>query len=220
MLPETGFMSNASTGLREMMTRAATALTLADGETLFEQGDVGDSLYVVTGGAIELSVLSREGKKLALDVMRPGDLFGEIALFDPSTRTAGAIALGETSLLSVGNTDLQREIKSDPQLAIDLVRMAGQRMRLMSRQLSEQVFLPLPSRLARKILHLTAHDKKDHPKLTMSQADLAEFAGATREVVSKTLSSWETSGFIQKKRGGMQVVDREALKTIALLDEF
>ena len=92
MLPDTGFLSNASQDLRDLMGRAATEVTLKDGETLFDQGDEGDTLYAVTEGAIELSVLSREGRKLSLDILRPGDMFGEIALFDPSLRTAAAVA--------------------------------------------------------------------------------------------------------------------------------
>lgn len=220
MLPEVGFMSDASQGLRDMMARAAVEVSLSDGEILFEQGDIGDSLYAVTKGCIELSVLSREGRKLSLDVLRPGHLFGEIALFDPSTRTAGAAAIGETTLLRVANADLQRELENAPELAMDLVRMAGQRMRWMSKQLSEQVFLPIPSRLARKILHLTAHDEENDPKLDMSQAELAEFVGATREAVSKTLSSWESRGYLKKRRGGMRILDRTALQALASLDEF
>lgn len=220
MLPDVGFMSDASQGLRDMMARAAVEVSLSDGEILFEQGDIGDSLYAVIKGCIELSVLSREGRKLSLDVLRPGDLFGEIALFDPSTRTAGASAIGQTKLLRVANADLQRELENAPELAMDLVRMAGQRMRWMSKQLSEQVFLPIPSRLARKILHLTAHDEENDPKLDMSQAELAEFVGATREAVSKTLSSWETRGYLKKRRGGMRILDRAALQALASLDEF
>ena len=220
MLPEVGFMSDASQGLRDMMARAAVEVSLSDGEILFEQGDIGDSLYAVTKGCIELSVLSREGRKLSLDVLRPGHLFGEIALFDPSTRTAGAAAIGETTLLRVANADLQRELENAPELAMDLVRMAGQRMRWMSKQLSEQVFLPITSRLARKILHLTAHDEENDPKLDMSQAELAEFVGATREAVSKTLSSWESRGYLKKRRGGMRILDRTALQALASLDEF
>lgn len=220
MLPDTGFLSNASKDLRDLMGRAATEVTLSDGEHLFEQGDEGDTLYAVTEGAIELSVLSREGRKLSLDILRPGDMFGEIALFDPSLRTASAVAVGETHLLSVRNADLLRELRHAPELAVDLVKLAGQRMRWMNRQLSEQVFLPMPSRLARKILHLTEHEKSDHPILDMSQTDLAEFVGATREAVSKTLSTWKKRGVVENARGGLKVLDASSLRALAALDEL
>ncbi len=220
MLPNSGFLSNASQDLRDLLGRAATEVTLADGDPLFEQGDEGDTLYAVTEGAIELSVLSREGRKLSLDLLRPGDMFGEIALFDPSLRTASAVAVGETHLLSVRNADLLRELRHAPELAVDLVKLAGQRMRWMNRQLSEQVFLPMPSRLARKILHLTEHEKNTQPILSMSQSDLAEFVGATREAVSKTLSIWKKRGVVENAKGGLKVIDYNALSAMAELDEL
>lgn len=202
-----------------MLGRAAIEVTLSDGEPLFEQGDEGDTLYAVTEGAIELSVLSREGRKLSLDILRPGDMFGEIALFDPSHRTASAVAIGETHLLSVRNRDLLRELSDAPELAVDLVKLAGQRMRWMNRQLSEQVFLPMSSRLARKIMHLTEHEQNSQPILDMSQSDLAEFVGATREAVSKTLSTWKKRGVVESARGGLKIIDYSALRAMADLDE-
>lgn len=220
MLPNTGFLSDASQDLRDLLNRMSTSVTLEDGETLFEQGDDGDSLYAVRDGAIELSVLSREGRKLSLDVLRPGTVFGEIALFDPSARTATAIAVGPTTVLRVTNADLLRELRRTPELAIDLVRVAGQRMRWMGRQLSEHVFLPMPSRLARKILHLTAHQTDEPKLLDMNQAEIAEFVGATREAVSKTLSLWKSRGVIESTRGGVRILDLEALQAMADLDEL
>ena len=220
MLPNSGFLSNASQDLRDMLGRAATEVSLSDGDPLFEQGDEGDTLYAVTEGAIELSVLSREGRKLSLDILRAGDMFGEIALFDPSHRTASAVAIGETHLLSVRNADLLRELNEAPELAVDLVRLAGQRMRLMNRQLSEQVFLPMSSRLARKIIHLTEHEENSQPILDMSQSEMAEFVGATREAVSKTLSAWKKRGVVENAKGGLKVIDYSALKAMADPDEL
>lgn len=220
MLPDAGFLLDASPELRDLLNRMSARITLKDGETLFEQGDDGDSLYAVSEGAIELSVLSREGRKLSLDMLRPGTVFGEIALFDPSARTATAIAVGPAALLRVTNADLLHELRRKPELAIDLVRVAGQRMRWMGRQLSEHVFLPMPSRLARKVLHLTAHQADGPKHLKMSQAEIAEYVGATREAVSKTLSVWKTQGVIQITRGGISIIDPATLQAMADLDEL
>lgn len=219
-MPRAGFFLDTSQELRDLLDRMSTRVTLDDGETLFEQGDDGESLYAVSEGAIELSVLSREGRKLSLDMLRPGTVFGEIALFDPCTRTATATAQGPTVLLRISNADLLRELRRSPDLAVDLVRVAGQRMRWMGRQLSEHVFLPMPSRLARKILHLTAHQSGEHKTLDMSQAEIAEFVGATREAVSKTLSVWKSRGVIEITRGGVRILDLEAVQAMADLDEL
>jgi CRP/FNR family cyclic AMP-dependent transcriptional regulator len=87
-LPETGFLSAASAPLREMLESQATEVRLSNGEVLFEQGDTGDAFYAIVEGALEFSILSASGRKLSLDLMRAGAVFGEIVLFDPGPRTA------------------------------------------------------------------------------------------------------------------------------------
>ncbi len=210
-----GFLTNASTELTRMLESVATKVVLQVDEVLFEQGDDGDALYAVIEGAVEISVLSRDGRKLTLDVLRDGSLFGEIALFDPGPRTATVTAEQTTRLLKVKNADLTAAIRSKPELAVDMVRMTGQRMRWMGDQLSEQVFLPMPIRLARRILYLT-HNSSD--TLSLSQSELAEHVGATREAVSKTLARWKKEGAISLERGGLKVLDRHDLQITADFD--
>ncbi|MFK7880295.1 Crp/Fnr family transcriptional regulator [Roseobacter sp.] len=219
-LPKTGFLAHASKDLSDLMASVATEVRLAEGEVLFEQGEDGDTLYAIISGALEFSVLSREGRKLSLDVMRPGALFGEIALFDPGTRTATVTALEPARLRGVRNADMLRAIREAPDLGIDMIQLAGERMRWMSSQLNEQVFLPMPARLARKILYLTIDGSKQLSTLTLSQSELAEFVGATREAVSKTLALWKRAGVIEATRGGVVVLDRDALQVMADLHQI
>lgn len=220
ILPKTGFLADASDELIGLLESLAVETQLGEGEVLFEQGDDGDTLFAITGGSLEFSVLSREGRKLSLDVMRPGDLFGEIALFDPGPRTATVTALESSKVLGVKNSDVLRAINSAPELSIDMIQLAGQRLRWMSTQLNEQVFLPMPARLARKILYLTLDPSESLSTLTLSQAELAEFVGATREAVSKTLSTWKKANVIQSTRGGLHVLDRDALQVMADLHQI
>lgn len=214
-LPKTGFLAHASQNLSDLLNSVATEVELAEGEVLFEQGDTGDALYAIVSGSLEFSILSREGRKLSLDVMRPGALFGEIALFDPGTRTATVTALEPCRVRGVKNADIMAAIRKSPELGIDLIQLAGVRLRWMSSQLNEQVFLPMPARLARKILYLTIDGSEDLALLNLSQAELAEFVGATREAVSKTLSIWKRAGVIDASRGGVRVIDRNALQVMA-----
>lgn len=210
-----GFLANASTELTRMLGSVATKVALRNEEVLFEQGDEGDALYAIVEGALEISVLSRDGRKLTLDVLREGSLLGEIALFDPGPRTATVMAVQPTKLLKVKNADLTAAIRSEPAVALDMFRMAGQRMRWMDDQLSEQVFLPMPIRLARRILYLTYHASDT---LSLSQSELAEHVGATREAVSKTLARWKKENVIALERGGLKVLDRRGLRVIADFD--
>ncbi|WP_298840364.1 Crp/Fnr family transcriptional regulator [uncultured Roseobacter sp.] len=219
-LPKSGFLANASSDLSELLDSLSTVVDLREGEVLFEQGDAGDALYAIVSGSLEFSILSREGRKLSLDVMRPGALFGEIALFDPGTRTATVTALEKSSVRGVKNADVIAAIRQKPELGIDMIQLAGERMRWMSSQLNEQVFLPMPARLARKILYLTLDGSEQLSMLALSQAELAEFVGATREAVSKTLSLWKRAGVIDVSRGGVRVLDRDALQIMADLHQI
>lgn len=219
-LPTSGFLAQASKDLSLLLDSVATEVDLREGEVLFEQGDEGDALYAIVSGSLEFSILSREGRKLSLDVMRPGALFGEIALFDPGTRTATVTALEPSRVRGVKNSDVLSAIRETPELAIDLIQLAGERMRWMSSQLNEQVFLSMPARLARKILYLTVDGSEHLATLPLSQSELAEFVGATREAVSKTLSIWKRAGVISASRGGVKVLDREALQVMADLHQI
>mgnify|MGYP001817042468 FL=1 len=219
-LPKTGFLAHASQDLLRLLNSVATEVELKEGEVLFEQGDTGDALYAIMSGTLEFSIISREGRKLSLDVMRPGALFGEIALFDPGTRTASVTALEGSRVRGVKNADVLAAIRETPGLGIDMIQLAGERMRWMSSQLNEHVFLPMPARLARKILYLTVDGSEQLSLLTLSQAELAEFVGATREAVSKTLSLWKKAGVIDASRGGVKVIDRNALQVMADLHQI
>lgn len=212
MLADTGFLSSASEALQKAITALATEMRLAPGDVLFEQGDEGEALYAILEGALEISVLSEDGRKLSLDVLKVGDMTGEIAFFDPGPRTATATALGDTRLLRIRNSDMAEAIRKSPELGIDMIHLAGQRMRWMNSQLSDQVFLPLSARLARKLLHLSGDGSET---LQMSKSDLAEFMGATREAVSKTIGDWKKAGIVDAPRGALTIIDRAALKALA-----
>ncbi|XDA98471.1 Crp/Fnr family transcriptional regulator [Sulfitobacter sp. LCG007] len=214
-LPKSGFLAEASSDLIDLLDSLAHEIRLDEGQVLFEKGDKGDSIYAIVTGSLEFSILSAEGRKLSLDVMHPGALFGEIALFDPGPRTATVTALEASIVREIRAPALLGAIKSSPELAVDLIQLAGQRMRWMNSQLNEQVFLSMPARLARKILYLARADAADPPRLPFSQSELAEFVGATREAVSKTLSIWKRAGVIDATRGGLIVLDREALQVMA-----
>ncbi|SDC33293.1 Crp/Fnr family transcriptional regulator [Ruegeria marina] len=214
-LPDSGFLAEASPRLRQMLDAQASQVRLDRGTLLFNQGDAGDALYAVLDGAMEISILSLDGRKLSLDLMGPGSVFGEIALFDPGTRTATVTAVETSLLLRVLSTDVMRELRSHPELAIDMIRLAGQRMRWMGNQLNEQVFLPVATRVARKLLHLAPRHGARAGAVRLSQAELAEYVGATREAVSKTLSGWKRQGIVDVTRGHVSILDFRAMQALA-----
>ncbi|WP_299663667.1 Crp/Fnr family transcriptional regulator [uncultured Ruegeria sp.] len=216
--PNSGFLSEASEELRAMLAALATEVKLDRAQTLFEQGDEGDALYAILGGTLEVSFLAMSGRKLSLSLMRPGEVFGEIALFDNGPRTATVTAAEPAEVLRVRRRDVMAQIRQHPDLAVDLIRLAGVRMRWMGGQLNEQVFLPMPIRLARKLLHLVGQQDTPNARITLSQSELAEFVGATREAVSKTISAWKRDNVVEASRGGLQIHDFDALRQLAESD--
>ncbi|MEQ6249364.1 Crp/Fnr family transcriptional regulator [Sulfitobacter sp. HNIBRBA3233] len=211
-LGDIGFLSSASAALRNMIEERATRRHLAAGETLFSQGDPGDTLFAIASGLVEVSVLSKSGQKLGLDMMGAGELIGEIALFSPGPRTATITAIEPTEVWGLRNADVLDALQEKPELCVDLIELAGKRMRWMSTQYHEQVFMDAPTRLARRIVHYCGIGGSE---LRMSHADLASFVGTTRETVSKTLAGWKREGVISMGRSTITVVDMDALRDIA-----
>ena len=180
---------------------------------LFSQGEAADAFFILDSGEIEISVLSAGGRKLSLEVMTPGEVFGEIGLF-AGHRTATATALGPARLRRVRRADLLRALRAEPDLALQLIDLLCDRLRAISAKLEERAFLPLPMRLASRILHLDGKVSSPEGVIPVSQADLADFAGATREAVAKTLAGWRARGWVALTRGAVRVLDRAALEEL------
>jgi CRP-like cAMP-binding protein len=216
--PRIGFLSDAPGTLSRSLRALAKPVVIEAGAILFEQGDAGDAMFAIETGALEISVVSASGRKLALDVLRAGDVLGEIALFDEGPRTATVTALEPSRLGRILSGDVYAAMARDPELARDMMRLAGRQFRRVNAQLHEQVFLPLAVRLARKLLHLTDRGGRPTDRLAMPQSDLAEFVGTTRESVSKVLSGWRREGIVEISRSALILRDREALRTIAAPD--
>jgi CRP-like cAMP-binding protein len=196
---------------RDALRRLARPLRLAMGEALFHEGDPGDALFIVGQGTIEISVASADGRKLSLDLVRPGAVLGEIALFDPGPRTATARAVEDACLHRLSRQDLRDGVTRDPEVAFALLALAGHRMRYMSREHRDRMLRPLPARLARRLLHVA----DDDGRVPLNQSQLAEFVGSTREAVSKTLNRWRREGHIAAERGPIRIVAPHALSEIA-----
>ncbi len=210
----TPLLADASDGLRRVLEQRFVPLHLAGGDTLFDQGDHDDRLYILDGGTLEVSVLSASGRKLSLNRLQPGSVFGEIALFDPGPRTARVEALTASTLRYIRQATLFDGIAGETDLVAELLRLAGRRMRWMSRQMEDQVFLPPAARLAARLLHLAGSGQE----IGMSQAQLADYVGVTREVVSKTLAEWRRDGLVEVSRGRIALCDRDGLLRIKNFD--
>ena len=215
-LPKSGLFAFASARLLKQLGSIATLQHFDAGTEVFAQGDPGDAMYFIDHGRLEVSVISPDGRKLSLDILKDGDVLGEIALLDEGLRTATITAKTHSRLWRLSRRDLKAAIADDPELSMELLVLAGKRLRWLSRQIHEQAFLSLQERLAAKILHLTSEsDDEGMNTLYMSQSELADFLAVTREAVSKTLTSWKQSGAVELGRGKLIILDRDALRMMA-----
>ncbi|MFO1140838.1 MAG: Crp/Fnr family transcriptional regulator [Amaricoccus sp.] len=211
-LPEGSFLHAATEEMRQGLLAVAHRRILPGGEILFREGDPGDSFFLVQRGEIEISVHAADGRKLSLDVIREGEAFGEIALFG-GNRTATARALRKSTLLAVRRAEVLALLRARPALALEFIDILCARLRDLSRKLEERAFAPVPVRLASRLLYL---DRKvgDRGRVAVSQAELANFVGATREGVAKVLATWRSRDWVALSRGSVHIVDRTALERV------
>jgi CRP-like cAMP-binding protein len=212
--PARSLLDAATPELRAALEATAVRETRRRGEMLFEQGDPAEAFYVVDQGEVEISVLSADGRKLALDIVVAGEVLGEIGLFG-GERTAAATALGDVVLRRMRRADVLAQIRAHPYLALEFIEILCGRLRAVSRKLEERSFLPVPARLANRLVYLS--DKVGPARdgsIPVTQAELADFVGATREATAKTLGDWRARGWIALARGSVRVLDRDALETL------
>lgn len=206
-------LHDASSALRAVIDELAVSLEVSEGHDLFQQGDPGDALYFILSGRLEVSVLSADGRELTLNAMGTGEVLGEIALLDHGPRTATVSALESSRLMRVSRADLIEAVRENPELGIEMMALAGARLRWISSQLEERAFDPLRLRLARRLLYL-ARNAKDH-ELRLSQDALASHVGATRVAVANILGEWRKNGTLKISRGRIAVLNTDQLASIA-----
>jgi CRP-like cAMP-binding protein len=206
---------NLSDGSRFLVERLANEVTFAAGATVFLQGDEGDALYRVIEGLIEISVVAPNGRKLSLNLMRPGDVFGEIALLDNGARTTSAIAVESCKLARIPRSAMRNLMAEKPEISVELIEILCGRLRWVSQQVEDQVFLPLPVRLAKRLFMLSDRLDGRDQELNLSQDELASFVGASRESTNKILNAWRRKRWIDMSRGTIKILDRSALTGVA-----
>tara|TARA_B100000315_G_scaffold249276_1_gene280242 strand:- start:5101 stop:5808 length:708 start_codon:yes stop_codon:yes gene_type:complete len=189
---------------------------LAANQCLFVKGDDGDALYGVLSGCIRISASAPTGKEINLNILYPGDMFGEIALLDGKKRTADATAMTPTELLCIQRRDFLNLLKEEPDLAIHLLYMVCDRVRKTSEIVEDTAFLSLGPRLAKRLLNLTKYanqlDSADTSDvLKVSQSELGQMMGVSRESINKYLRNWTNEGWIALSRGKISILQAEAL---------
>jgi CRP/FNR family cyclic AMP-dependent transcriptional regulator len=185
---------------------------LGVGEKLFRKGDSGDALYGVRRGQIRIETGASDGSRLTLNFLRPGELFGEVAVLDGHSRTADATAGEASELFVLRREDLLEHLEREPRVAVKLIALLCRRIRWMSERMEESVAQPLPVRLARRLCALASDFGSE---VHISQEQLGVFVGAARESVNRQLQHWRKDGILDLHRGRILLLNMGRLTAVA-----
>jgi CRP/FNR family cyclic AMP-dependent transcriptional regulator len=185
------------------------------GQILFQEGDAGDGLYGILTGRVAFTVDSASGKGLILNVLGPGEFFGEIALLDGKGRTATAAARDACHLLFIGRSEFMAFFAQRPEAMSRIIELLCARLRRSTEYIADTAFLDLSRRLAKQLVSLSPDDgSSPETALRISHAELAAMLGVSRERVSLQLAAWGDKGILGQGRGHLVVRDRQALQKL------
>jgi CRP/FNR family transcriptional regulator len=200
----------------ERIAQLAVPRNFAAGEVVFREGDSSDTCYVVREGRARAIRTHRDGRTLTLARFGPGDIFGELALFEDERRSATVEAIEPTSVVGVLGPDMRRLLSEHAEISARLVIALGRRLRETNERLTRQSFQTVQSRVAVVLSQLVqqalAEGVDGDVTVTATQADLAQLAGSSRESASRFLAVLERAGVISQGRGRLVVHDSDALK--------
>jgi CRP-like cAMP-binding protein len=191
--------------------------TLARGETIFSKGDPGTGLMGVLSGSVKISVPSADGRDIVLNIIHEGEVFGEIALLDGRPRTADATAMTPCELIVIERRDFVPFLRSQPDLIMLVVEILCSRLRWTTQQVQDVTFLDLRTRLAKALLRLCADNEAaaSAGKLTITQREISQMIGRSRESTNKQLRIWAKQGWVRLQRGAVTVLHPDKLAEVA-----
>jgi CRP-like cAMP-binding protein len=201
----------------EALRASMTSVSVDKGGVLFHEGEPGDRLFVIVDGKIKLGATSGDGRETLLSVLGPGEMFGELSLFDPGPRTSTATALTPTELMGLGHDDLMPWLRGRPEVARSLLRALAQRLRRTNEAMADLVFSDVPGRVAKALLDLSHRfgtPQVDGSVLVthdLTQEELAQLVGASRETVNKALADFQNRGWLRLEQRSVVLVDLERL---------
>ena len=180
------------------------------GTTIFDEGEPGDRLYIITSGKIKL------GRENLLTVMGPSDMFGELSIFDPGPRTSSAVCVTEVQAATMNSELLKKWVGDHPEIAQQLLRVLARRLRRTNANLADLIFTDVPGRVAKTLLQLANRFGVQEGSALrvnhdLTQEEIAQLVGASRETVNKALATFAHRGWIRLEGKSVLIVDTEHL---------
>jgi CRP-like cAMP-binding protein len=195
----------------------AVPRSFSGGDVVFREGDDSDTCYVVRSGHARAIREHQDGRQITLATFGPGDIFGELAMFDDERRSATVEAIDDLGVLGIPGVDMRALLSRHPDIAVKLVISLGRRLRAANERLARQSFQTVQSRVAAVLGQLVEQARAEGAPegdvlVTTTQAELAQLAGSSRESASRFLAVLERAGVISQGRGRLTVHDPAALQ--------
>jgi CRP-like cAMP-binding protein len=192
------------------------SVKIAKGSILFKEGDDGEHLYVIIDGKLKLGTSSGDGRENLLSILGPGEMFGELSLFDPGPRTSTATAVTDAKLLSLSHEKVIPWLKQNPEVSLQLLTRLSQRLRRTNEAVGDLVFSDVPGRVAKALIDLGDRFGKTTPEgllvnHDLTQEELAQLVGASRETVNKALADFAGRGWLKLDGRSVLITDVDRL---------
>ncbi len=197
--------------LHELFTRLKRR-TYRPSETIFHKDDAGTTMYIISEGTVKISVPSEVGSEMILSILGSGDFFGELSLFDGKPRSATVTSSGPTEVFVLHRDDFIDFVAKHPRVSLNIIEALSTRIRRTDNLVEDVVFLDIPARLAKKLLELSRTHGKKLPdggveiELRLTQQDIANMLGTTRESVNRQLVAFQERKFINIDRQRITVL--------------
>jgi CRP/FNR family cyclic AMP-dependent transcriptional regulator len=200
----------------EALSSEFEMIEVSRGQVLFHEGEPGDSLYIVLSGKVKLGRRASDGRENLVAVMGPSDQFGELSLFDPGPRISTAVVVTDGRVARLPKSALQKWVEERPQIALQLLRVVARRLRRTNTMLADLIFVDVPGRVAKQLLQLAQRFgsvEGGQLRVThdLTQEELAQLVGASRETVNKALADFAARGWLRLEGKSVVILDRERL---------
>jgi CRP/FNR family transcriptional regulator len=216
LLGRVPLFAELSAGELERIAVVAVPRSYPRGVRVFHEGDNSNACYIVRSGDLRVTREHSDGRAIALATLASGDIFGELAMLDGEARSASVETLSDSELLALPAADMRRLLADHPEISVKLIIALTRRLRETNERVARQSFQTVPSRVAGVLAQLIAEEAlpegREGVTVRMTQADLAQLAGTSRESVSRFLATLERAGVVEVGRGRVTVVQPRRLR--------
>jgi CRP/FNR family cyclic AMP-dependent transcriptional regulator len=216
ILSRAGIFQGVETTAVNALIEQLESVTFPRGTTIFDEGEPGDRLYIIVNGKVKLARHAPDGRENLLTIMGPSDMFGELSIFDPGPRTSAAVCVTEVTAATMDSQMLHDWISDHPEISEQLLRVLARRLRRTNNTLADLIFTDVPGRVAKALLQLANRfgvqeggALRVHHDLT--QEEIAQLVGASRETVNKALAEFAHRGWIRLEGKSVLISDTERL---------